>query len=338
MEHELIWHLPVILYLYLAGLGGGAVAISGYSLVTRAKFDDMRTHYHYFRLARYGAVFGPFAVIIGVSLLIFEIGRPFRAMNLFKVINLSPMSIGSWLLVLFITTSLIYGLTFLPSFKPKYEQLAIRLYPVQRVLALINIPLGISVAVYTGVLLGAMPARPLWNSPILAMLFLISALSAGIASIVLARAIFHRKSHEATPDRRIRAYGRRKTKRPGRRYHETGYMLATIDLVFIGIELMVIFLFIMFAHLTVGNLKYAIAIILPGGEMATAFWVGVVLIGLVIPALVGLYTVIPRLFYNTPFVAHRSVELVLSIAVLIGGFMLRYVIVIAGQITGPMGL
>ncbi len=32
--------------------------------------------------------------------------------------------------------------------------------------------MGIAVAVYTGVLLGAMPARPFWNSPILAMLFL----------------------------------------------------------------------------------------------------------------------------------------------------------------------
>jgi formate-dependent nitrite reductase membrane component NrfD len=32
------------------------------------------------------------------------------------------------------------------------------------------------------------------------------------------------------------------------------------------------------------------------------------------------------------------IEVAVSISVLIGGFMLRYVIVIAGQLTGPMGL
>lgn len=337
MEHELTWHFPVITYLYLAGLGAGAVAIGSYSFLG-CEGDNEGARYHYFRMARYGALVGPFPIIIGVSLLIFELGRPFRALNLFKVINLSPMNIGSWFLGLFIITSIIYGLSFLPSFKPQYAKLSKRLYPLQNVLAYINIPLGIGVAVYTGILLGGVPSRPLWNSPILALLFLVSALSTGIAAIILARTIFHAKSPEALPDRRLRPHGRRKTKRPGRRYHEAGYLLASTDLVLIGIELLVIFLFIMFAHLTVGNLRYAMAVILPGGEMAWTFWLWVVLIGLVIPALLELYTVIPRLLYNVAFVAHRPLEIIVSIAVLIGGFMLRYVIVVSGQITGPMGI
>jgi len=200
-------------------------------------------------------------------------------------------------------------------------------------------PLGIGVAVYTGILLGAMPSRPLWNSPILALLFLVSAMSTGIAAIILARSIFHDKPAEAEPDRRVRQRGRRMAaKRPGRRYHETGYLLATTDVVLISTELLVIFLFIMFAHLTVGNLKYAMEAILHGGAMSITFWVWVVLIGLVIPALVELYTVLPRMLYNVPFQAHRPVEFLVSAAVLIGGFMLRYVIVVAGQITGPTGI
>lgn len=337
MGHELTWHFPVIFYLYLAGLGAGAVAVSAYSFLSSAEYSESG-HYHYFRMARHGALIGPFPLIIGVSLLIFELGRPFRPLNLFKVINLSPMSIGSWFLLVFIVTSLIYAITFLPSFKPQYEQLTKRLHPVQHVLSLINIPLGVGVAVYTGILLGAMPSRPLWNSPILALLFMVSALSTGIAAIILARTMLHHKRPDTAPDRRVRSRGRRLTKRPGRRYHETGYLLATTDLVLIGIELLVIFLFIMFAHLTVGNLKYAMAMILPGGEMASTFWLWVVLVGLVLPALAELYTVIPRMLYNVPFKAHRSIEFLVSVAVLIGGFMLRYVIVIAGQITGPVGI
>lgn len=336
MGHEFAWHLPVILYLYLAGLGAGAVSVSGYAFLSSVKAPT--SNYHNFRMARYGALIGPIPLMVGVALLIFELGRPFRPLNLLKVINLSPMSIGSWFLVFFIATSILYGLTFLPTLKPKWEALGEKLFGLRYGLAMANIPLGIGVAVYTGILLGAMPARPLWNSPILAFLFLISALSTGIALIIAARAILHKKSPEAVPDRRERSAGRRKTKRPGRRYHETGYLLATTDLILISLELLVIFLFIMFAHLTIGNLKYAMAIILPGGEMAPEFWVGVVLIGLIIPAVIELYTCLPRMLYNVPFVAHRSVELAISIAVLIGGFMLRYVIVIAGQITGPMGI
>jgi len=338
MGHEFTWHYPVIFYLYLAGMGAGAVTIGAYSYLTSVAYGGH--HYHYFRMARFGALLGPIPVILGVALLILELGQPSRPLNLFKVINLSPMSIGSWFLLVFMVTSLVYGSTFLPSFKPeKYDSLIKRLLPVQHTLSLINIPLGIGVAVYTGILLGAMPSRPLWNSPILALLFLVSAMSTGIAVIIMARSIFHTRSDAAEPNRRIRIRGRRMAaKRPGRRYHETGYLLATTDLVLIGTELLVIFLFIMFAHLTVGNLKYAIETILPGGEMAVTFWVWVIVVGLVIPALAELFTVLPRLLYNVPFQAHRSVEFLVSLAVLIGGFMLRYVIVIAGQITGPMGI
>ena len=183
--------------------------------------------------------------------------------------------------------------------------------------------MGIGVAVYTGIMLGAMPSRPLWNSPILALLFLISALSTGVAAIILLRAIFHRKGAEPAVERQ---------------YHQSAYLLTASDVLLIGFELMVIFLFVLFAHLTVGNVKYAASIILPGGEMALMFWLWVVLIGLLLPALAELFYVAPKLLYHREYAAPKSVEVTVAVAVLIGGFMLRYVIVTAGQITGPMGL
>jgi len=110
------------------------------------------------------------------------------------------------------------------------------------------------------------------------------------------------------------------------------------DLILIGFELMVIFLFVLFAHLTIGNVKYAMSVILPGGEMALMFWVWVVLIGLLLPALAELFYVIPKLLYRRDYAAPKAVEIAIAVGVLIGGFMLRYVIVVAGQITGPVGL
>jgi formate-dependent nitrite reductase membrane component NrfD len=319
MEHEIAWGMPVILYLFLAGVGAGAVTVSGSVLLRGGDYSGGG----YFKLARYGALIGPIPVIAGTCLIIFELGRWDRALNLFKLINLSPMSIGSWFLGLFIICSLLYAAAFLPSFLPRFKQLSKRLATPLHVLAWINVPLGIGVAIYTGILLGAMPSRPLWNSPILALLFLISALSTGVAVIILSRVFFHEDITDSAAEHE---------------YHESGYMLTTSDLLLIGFELMVIFLFIMFAHLTIGNLKYSVAIILPGGEMAGLFWFWVVIIGLMIPGLMELIYVLPKMIYQSEFMVHRISEAVISLAVLAGGFMLRYVIVIAGQVTGPMGI
>jgi formate-dependent nitrite reductase membrane component NrfD len=320
MEAELTWGLPVILYLFLAGVGAGLVTVSSSVLLRGGGGGFGGDH---FKLARYGALMGPIPVMIGTGLIVLELGRPFRAFNLFKVINLSPMNIGSWLLFVFIWTSIFYALAFLPSFLPQLKRLSDRLAPARTVLAWVNVPMGIGVAVYTGVMLGAMPARPLWNSPILALLFLVSALSTGVAMIIRARAIFHRKSSDSAVEQR---------------FHQSAYLLTATDVMLIGCELMVIFLFVLFAHLTVGNVKYATSIILPGGDMALMFWLWVVLIGLLLPGLVELFFVAPKLLYHREYAAPKSIEITVAVAVLIGGFMLRYVIVTAGQVTGPMGL
>ncbi len=320
MGAELTWGMPVILYLFLAGVGAGVVTVSSSVLLRGGGGGFGGGH---FTLARYGALMGPLPVIVGAGFIVLELGRPFRALNLFKVINLSPMSIGSWLVLLFIGTSLLYAVAFLPSFLPRLQRLSDRLAPMRTALAWINVPLGIGVAVYTGILLGAMPSRPLWNSPILALLFLVSALSTGVAMIILTRGIFHRKSADSEVERQ---------------FHNSAYLLTATDVMLIGFELMVIFLFVMFAHLTIGNVKYAVSILLPGGDMAMMFWLWVVLIGLVLLGLVELAYVIPKLLYHREYKAPKGIEITVSIGVLIGGFMLRYVIVIAGQLTGPMGL
>ena len=84
--------------------------------------------------------------------------------------------------------------------------------------------------------------------------------------------------------------------------------------------------------------KQAISVIEFGGQLAPSFWLWVVLIGLIIPVTVELYFLIPRLVQYKEFKPHPISKIIVPVAVLIGGFMLRYVIVVAGQITGPVGL
>lgn len=321
LESEgIFWGMPVILYLFLAGMGAGATTVSA-SMLLRGGGGARGVHHE---IARYGALLGPIPVIVGVAAIIFElgsfeVGNYLRFLNLFLIANLSPMSVGTWLLVLFIISSLMYAYTYLP-FLPMVlgDRFAWR-----RALAWVNVPLGIGVAVYTGVLLGAMPSRPFWNSPVLAMLFLLSALSTGIALIILTRALVSRGG--LSEERREVV-------------HKSGYVLASADTLLIGLEVLALFLFIMFAYLTVGDVRYAIEAILPGGPLASLFWIGVVLVGLVLPGLIELYHVIPGILYQRTYRVSRYAEFAIAAAVIFGGFMLRYVVVIAGQITGPVGI
>ncbi len=94
----------------------------------------------------------------------------------------------------------------------------------------------------------------------------------------------------------------------------------------------------MYAHLTVGDVRHAVSVILAGGDLAPLFWVGFVGIGLVLPALIELYYVIPKLLYRRQFSVPRGMEIGIAAIILIGGFLLRYVVVVAGQITGPIGV
>lgn len=320
MTAGLSWGYPVILYLFLAGMGAGAVTVSS-SMLLRGGRGAAGAHHE---IARDGALLGPIPLILGVALIVLELGsfhagHYFRFINLFLVINLSPMSLGSWLLLLFIVSSCMYAYTYL-QFLPMVfgDRIAWR-----RALAWVNIPLGLGVAVYTGVLLGAMPSRPFWNSPILALLFLISALSSGVALIVLSRALSRRA--EASADQR-------------RLGEQSGYLLAAADTLLVGIEILSIFLFLMFAYLTVGDVRVAVATILPGGSLAALFWIGVVFIGLILPGLCELYMVAPKLLYQREYVPSRSIEIAVAAAVIFGGFLLRYVVVVAGQVTGPVGM
>ena len=321
MGTELNWGLPVIFYLFLAGLGAGSLTVSSSVLLRGGGGGFGGEH---FALARVGAIIAPLPVMLGCFLLIFELGsynggRWLRWLNLYGTINLSPMSIGTWLLTFFIVVSLIYLATFVPPGARPGD----RFDSLRRGLAWIAVPLGIGTAVYTGILLGAMPSRPFWNSPVLALLFVVSALSTGVAAIILGYNVVEHI-------RRRPAHASYVT--------ESRYLLTASDLLLIGFELLAVFLFIMFAFLTVGDVRRAFTVILPGGSLSPLFWYGFVGVGLVLPALIELLYVVPKLVYHRSYSAPLVVEIVVPVIVLVGGFLLRYVVVIAGQITGPTGL
>jgi len=145
--------------------------------------------------------------------------------------------------------------------------------------------------VYTGILLSAFGARPLWNSSVLGLLFLVSGLSTAAAFV-----------HIIARDRNERE------------------LLAKSDNAFLVVELFVIGLFLI-GLVTSTDVHQQAAKLLLSGPYAPVFWVFVIGLGIVIPLILQSLAVSHR-------VAHSPVPPIMVIA---GGLILRFVIVSAGR-------
>ena len=314
MSVEISWELPVIGYLFLAGVGAGAILVSAALTLGAGNFGHARA-----TIARYGAYLAPIPVMLGTMMIIAELGQPFRALNLFKQINLSPMSFGSWFIGIFSMFAVFYAATFFP-WPKQFKGIAER---AKIICAWACLPLGIGLAIYTAIMIGAMPARPFWNSPIIAFLFTLSALSGGVAAVILAVTLLHKDS----PDEEVAAD------------HRHGiHVLANADIGLLLGELFIIFFFILYAQLSVGNVQQAVNVILPGGELSSLFWGVMVGVGIIAPVALETVVKVPQMQADQAIAMRRIIEISAPIAVLIGGFTLRYVFVVAGQITGPIGI
>jgi formate-dependent nitrite reductase membrane component NrfD len=182
-------------------------------------------------------------------------------------------------------------------------------------LAVIAIPLGLGVGIYTGVLLGAIPARPFWNTPMVAQLFLFSALSTASALLLLLTPHLWRGS----PEHRQQEHN----------------ILVRADLLFIFLELFIIIPFIVHAELSTLSAREALHMIL-GGPYTKVFWGGVVCCGILLPMLIeaaDLLGAVRRL----PRILSRMLHYVVPLLILVGGYLLRWVFVHAGQDTQFLG-
>ena len=107
---EIQWGLLIVNYLFLGGLSAGVFFVSAVATYLAQRDEG------YSRIARYGAMLAPWPVTLGSLLLIFDLGAWYRFYKLFLHFRWrSPMSIGSWLLVLFTAVALAYCWTWLPA-------------------------------------------------------------------------------------------------------------------------------------------------------------------------------------------------------------------------------
>jgi len=190
------WHWYIVLYFFIGGLAGGCYFLA--ALIDQfGRLEDRP-------LARLGYYVAFPCVLLSGLLLTLDLSRPLRFWHMLIERNTfepmfkawSPMSVGSWALLAF---GLFSFLSFMGALAeedrlrwPAFRRL--RWPPLRAVrppsmagviLAVLGGTAGLFVAGYTGVLL-AVTNRPIWSdTPLLGMLFIVSAASTSAALLIL---------------------------------------------------------------------------------------------------------------------------------------------------------
>ncbi len=249
-------------------------------------------------------------IFVGGCCLLFDLGRPFVALNILQFINLNSWAArGFWLLVLaFITVCL---LLFVVS-KSSSHLLSSRwgFYKRHRgvfasALAWISIIVSIALALYTGFLLYDCIAIPFWRTFFLPTLFLGGATNLGIVLFACINSIASLKT------------------KPSITVNTKSYI--SISLAVLGLEAMLIITFLNAASFSVFESASASVYYLVSGELSLMFWLTVVGIGLVATFLLSL-----SLFAWRGKKCVVVINTIIATCALIGSFALRYGIVFSG--------
>jgi formate-dependent nitrite reductase membrane component NrfD len=185
--HLHVWDWRIAIYLFLGGLSAGIMVMSAVANLIKSKelpADE--------GCCVKAPMYAPVILAIGMFFLWLDLQRKFNVFWFYLTFQpLSPMSWGAWGLVLIMPVSFLYALSVVPPESRDWLRFDIlkrwsdKLHPYMRKLAAVNLGLGIFLGIYTGVLLSSFVARPLWNSPILPLLFLNSALSTGASFVIM---------------------------------------------------------------------------------------------------------------------------------------------------------
>jgi formate-dependent nitrite reductase membrane component NrfD len=317
------WEIPV--YLFLGGAVAGMMVLAGVAMLRMLRGEDTRGFF-----SVQTPLLGFVLINVGMVALLLDLSHKLYVWRVYTTFEpASPMSWGSWVLLAVYGVLLVCALYRLPESWPwlarkvpaivrASDALASR-PGLLRALAWANVALGIALGIYTGILLNTMVARPLWNSAILGPLFLVSGLSAGAAIVHLAtRVLPSRPAPIGMIGGALAAMWQPLGAEPPP--PRTADSLVRADLAFLAIELVLIGL--LFANLYTSSASHAAAAsLIATGRWAIAFWVCVIALGILVPLAL-------QAMELKRWVPHTVVP---ALLVLVGGFVLRWVMVQAGQ-------
>ena len=291
-----IWKWQIPSYLFLGGLVAGLMIIVSFEELFKRKNWNKN-------ISITSSILSLILLSLGMFFLFLDLEYKFHVYRFYFVLKpLSPMSWGSWILIITYPTLLLWLIGSLKE-NQLYKlnksnflnKIITNIYNFsiekRKTILKTNIIVGIALGTYTGVLLQTLTGRPLWNSSILGPLFLASGVSAGAATLL----IFNRNNKDFT------------------------ISFIKWDIWALSIELVILFLFVI-GKLTGPEVFRNSVKLLLIGPYAGYFFTFVIFGGIIIPLIVE----------GTELKHKSSVKILTPILVLIGGFALRYILLKAG--------
>lgn len=289
-----IWHWQIPGYLFLGGLAAGILLFASFFTIM-GKENKMEA------TVKKAPMIVPFALVLGLFFLFLDLKHKLYFWQLYTTVRYeSPMSWGAWVLMAITPLSILWAASYIRELFPKWDWKYDILKKAEKWLIANRIlmawPMGalaVILGIYTGILLSAFNARPLWNTSILGPLFLVSGMSTGAAVIMLMS-----------------------------KDHKEKKIIGRIDILLIVVELFfIIHLFMGF--LAGSEVQINAANLFLGGKFTAPFFAFVVILGLIFPAVLEMMEL--KGFKVPIFIP--------AILILLGGLIFRFLMVEAGQIT-----
>ncbi len=284
------WGWQVAIYLYLAGMGAGALAIG--LLVDWLGYSPQPP--------RAVLLWGSIMVAIGAPFLILKLGIKRRFLNTVLNPRTSWLSRGFYILSMCIIVGVvIFGISLLPLIGISISKWSSALL----ILDIIGFILALATAIYTGILIQSVKYVTFWNTSFLPTLFTVSALSTGSMAIILSVLGYS----ILTPSEGYPA--------------QLMDVLMRTEQVLIVIEGIVLFLYLFFRYKAEEEGKSSVRLLL-SGNLKFVFWIGIIVSGFLFPIILeGIYS---------QFHEQHALLFLAGVSLLIGGFFLRYGVVYAG--------
>ncbi|MHC4526899.1 MAG: NrfD/PsrC family molybdoenzyme membrane anchor subunit [Planctomycetota bacterium] len=272
-------HWLIALYFFLGGLAAGSFLLSVWAGYLNEKLKP---------LAKMAAIVAPISLAAGLALLLLDLGQPFKFWRL--MVTFEPTAAASWGVWganVFLVISIVYAWLW---YQGKGD--------AAKKLGYIGVPFALLVGLYTGLLLNQLSGNALWDSALLAWIFLLGGVVSATAGNVLLATIAGVEPAEAF-------YGLKRA----------FCTLVILELLLVVTELLVLFN---------GNAEsVSVANLLVSGDYA--FWfIGLqVVVGSLVPL---------ALIASAGKAASKGVQAVASVLLLVGILAVRFIVVMAGQV------
>lgn len=302
--HLVHWDWRVAFDLFCGGTGVGAFLTA---VLTSLYWKDK-----YPRVSKVGAVLAPLLVISGLSLLLTEMGHPFRLFYTLTRFNVT--SAFSWagpIQGLFILIALAYAYLWLMPGSSASTRKAV---------GLAGIPVALLLGAYHGWLLAVLPSRPLWNTAATVVAALTAAVLTGMAAVLLVGYLVAAFRNDAE------TVGADASERPA-----VGIMPRFLFVLVAALVAHSLALLLWWANLQSGSQAAGRALAAANAEVGGLFLSLGMALGIAVPAILLIVNLKSRAA-ESPRVG-VPLGILAAVLILVGGFVFRYAVVLGGQVS-----